>query len=605
MDDHNRIVGQALAALIKASFSDVKSSAVTQFEKFALDLRFGVEEYFRKMDEKYSIVKTLIYKDKPVKLEEVYINLRLKCSNEEISDKSLIYAPRRSRSVVVGTGGTGKSMIMRYLFLKSVDLHDGKIPIFVELRNLVTPDGKLIPLFEYSREAIQVRGAATPLDVFRHGLEKGFYSLFLDGFDEIDPDHRGLVEQEILGLADKYPGCPIILSGRPDDRFSSWTEFCVYRVQPLNIQELTSLIGKLNYESDVKEKFLSAVGERLWATHEEFLCVPLLATMMLMTFEEFADIPTKIHVFYHQAFLTLFSRHDASKSQFRRKTFTGLSVDVFERAFSAFCFITYYNGDIDFSDVTLRTYARRALDTERLDVEVENFIKDLEESVCIIQKDGLKYVFVHRTFQEYFAALFINANQQIDIFQVLRKIAMRGEAERCIPVLYDMSPSVVNGRWAIEEIGGLLESVKDIDPDVDITGYIKITGRRLMILKTFVAAIPDGHPVPFWCLPILKSVYGGDDTGDLVFVNISKKILRDWYNDFHGKSPSGRSKAMTREGRNELLSDGSKANRWLNLAGLGKTFGGEVEWLRSLRAELVESVTARQADLDEILQIGG
>ena len=44
--------------------------------------------------------------------------------------------------------------------------------------------------------------------------------------------------------------------------------------------------------------------------------------MMLMTFDEFAEIPSKMHIFYDQAFSVLYNKHDAMKTSFRRKFYT-------------------------------------------------------------------------------------------------------------------------------------------------------------------------------------------------------------------------------------------------------------------------------------------
>ena len=41
--------------------------------------------------------------------------------------------------------------------------------------------------------------------------------------------------------------------------------------------------------------------------------------MMLMTFDEFAEIPSKMHVFYEQAFNVLYNKHDATKASFKLK----------------------------------------------------------------------------------------------------------------------------------------------------------------------------------------------------------------------------------------------------------------------------------------------
>jgi hypothetical protein len=51
---------------------------------------------------------------------------------------------------------------------------------------------------------------------------------------------------------------------------------------------------------------------------------------MLLTFEQFAEVPLKMHVFYREAFEVLAKRHDASKGAYKRALKTGLSVDALQ-----------------------------------------------------------------------------------------------------------------------------------------------------------------------------------------------------------------------------------------------------------------------------------
>ncbi len=74
--------------------------------------------------------------------------------------------------------------------------------------------------------------------------------------------------------------------------------------------------------------------------------------MMLLTFSSYADMPEKIHVFYDQAFDTLFSRHDATKEAFKRERNTKYSIDVFKRYLSYLCLITYNENKTDFSETS-------------------------------------------------------------------------------------------------------------------------------------------------------------------------------------------------------------------------------------------------------------
>ena len=81
------------------------------------------------------------------------------------------------------------------------------------------------------------------------------------------------------------------------------------------------LIDRLEFRPDepaIKKKFLSVLERMLFRTHRSFTENPLLLTIMLLTFEQYAEVPVKMHVFYREAFEVLAKRHDASKGVFKR-----------------------------------------------------------------------------------------------------------------------------------------------------------------------------------------------------------------------------------------------------------------------------------------------
>lgn len=55
--------------------------------------------------------------------------------------------------------------------------------------------------------------------------------------------------------------------------------------------------------------------------------------MLMLTFEEYAEIPNSLHEFYRNAFETLIRRHDAMKSQFLRQMHSGCTAEEFKKLF--------------------------------------------------------------------------------------------------------------------------------------------------------------------------------------------------------------------------------------------------------------------------------
>jgi hypothetical protein len=139
-----------------------------------------------------------------------------------------------------------------------------------------------------------------------------------DGLDEIDHSIREGYCDQILQIAYQYPKTLLIVSSRPHNRFISWNEFHVGCIEAMNQDQVIELVTTMDYDAGVKQKFLEEVKTRIFESHEEFLSNPLLCTMMLMTFDEFAEITSKMHIFYDQAFNVLYNKHDATKTSFRR-----------------------------------------------------------------------------------------------------------------------------------------------------------------------------------------------------------------------------------------------------------------------------------------------
>ena len=79
-------------------------------------------------------------------------------------------------------------------------------------------------------------------------------------------------------------------------------------VRALTIPQVIRLISKIDYDRDLKRHFIEQIYHHLYASHKSFLSSPLLATIMLLTYEYFAEIPNKMHIFYEQAFAALFRR---------------------------------------------------------------------------------------------------------------------------------------------------------------------------------------------------------------------------------------------------------------------------------------------------------
>jgi hypothetical protein len=299
---------------------------------------------------------------------------------------------------------------------------------------------------------VKAPGATVTEKQFEQGIKSGAIYLILDGFDEVAPEHRARLEAELIELQRNNPEMVIIVTSRHDDRFRSWQNFSMFAVLPMKKREVVELIRKLPYAKAIRNKFAEAVRTNLYDKHESFLSNPLLATMMLITYEQFAQIPDKIHIFYEQAFETLFFRHDTSKEAgFERKRYVDLAINEFKNCLSSLCITTYTRAKFQFSESEILDFIGAACSHEKLKVDPKAFLRDLIESVCIMQRDGTLITFTHRSFQEYFSAFFISRSPPIDIPDLLDKLSLRHE-DNVITMALDINRDLIERLWILPRL---------------------------------------------------------------------------------------------------------------------------------------------------------
>jgi hypothetical protein len=470
--DPNKVAAELFQNLIKDTSKLLTAPARDFFKRLGDAITKNFRPYIQNTIERCSSVKTLVINQAgPSKLFDIYVHTKLHVRGRDVLDDDFIRELPTLKSVVIeGSGGAGKSMMMRYLFISLCNNFLGKLPLFIELRTLNTFQTKdLLTFIHYSITG--PAGAILTREQFDTGLKAGSFCVILDGFDEVDVDQRTNVEKQILAMREHYPDLIIIVSSRPDpdNRFQSWHKFHVCRVMPMNREQVAELIEKLDYDSERKAKFLKALSS-LFRTHESFLSNPLLCIMMLITFEQYGHIPDKMHIFYEHAFDALFFRHDAVKEgAYRRKTYGKLPIDEFRNCLSAFCIASYSKERFSFTNSEVQETIKQALKLERKDVGTADFLSDLVESVCLLQMEGLEYEFTHRSFQEYFAACFIgrsppNLSKMLDQF-------CRRRQDDVIPMVFSMNRALIEREWIIPKLTQFEKMAKVLNPRKNPIGY--------------------------------------------------------------------------------------------------------------------------------------
>lgn len=493
------------------------------WEKFKIDFDLAFTSYLGNALKKYSRIKTILYRTEPRYIYDFFEVPFLKKEQNKIikADKVNNLLEVSHHIIIQGIGGTGKSTLMKHLFINELDNHN-LIPVFLELKDINDFSS------EFDFEDIVFNklinlGSSLDRRYLDYALKSGVFLFFLDGYDEILTEKKNCFFKKLDAFIDKYSDNYYIISSRPYSEFIEFQRFTVLTICPLNKNQAVSLVKKIEFDEEIKKRFIDALDVNLFQTHESFASNPLLLNIMLLTFDNYAEIPEKLHLFYSNAFETMYSKHDATKAGYKREIKSKLPYDSFRSVFSYFCFISYAQSKIEFSydDIVMNL---KRIPVEKYAFEIDKFIYDLINSVCVLYKDGLNFKFVHRSFQEYFTAVFLKElpddfMQQMG-FRLIKKDVFRATHDSVFNMLYDMAQE----RF---EQNILLPLLKDFENDVENNERYDFYFRKLVRALKY-----DKFPGETK-LSLMLGLYSGHKKDDIVafFYN----FLRFYSNDENEK----------------------------------------------------------------------
>lgn len=447
------------------------SSKATKGSKtqIALRARKTYKSYLENSAERYGKAKTFFTRGEPLDLYDFYVPLGVKLGKKNLSKVNFSDITNlSSRSVVIGSGGSGKSMLMRHLFLSSLQSGD-KVPILVELRKVNSEKGTVIDLINSSLISM---GFDLGEDYVDKALKEGHFSIFLDGYDEVEHSLRKNISKEIVKISSKYKSCVFILSSRPDDIFHGWDDFATLELCPLSKDEAAKLISHLPHDEEIKNRFTNDLREFLYDRHKSFLSNPLLLSIMLLTYKENADIPNKLSLFYNQAYEALFQQHDAQKGAYKRDRKTDLDIQDFGRVFAAFSLQSYDNRSFSFSHEMALEYANKSQSVTRIKYNSSDFISDAFQSVCLLIEDGLLLAYAHRSFQEYFVARFIKDAAPKIQSALIEKYWTNIQSDKVMELLFEIDPSLFERTLLIPKLNDFFNSI-GVKRSIGITHFSK------------------------------------------------------------------------------------------------------------------------------------
>lgn len=401
--------------------------------------------YLKRLIQKHGYVKTLLYKNEPKNIEDFFVIPTIREGNLVFSAKELIDSidSRPSCLLMEGSGGLGKSTVLRY-FLIQIAKKGEYIPVYVELRKLNDAERGFPALIKHSLDLFNDRVFVDD-DSYQKALSTGNMLFLLDGFDEIMDEKREGSLRDINEFMDLHYGNKFILTCRDGIPPELFQRFSLIKLCPLGKDQIEKFIKRAPFDSEsAKKKFLRLLNVRLMSEYSDFVSNPLLLSMMLITYEQEGEIPQRNGCsFFEKAFDALYNRHDFVKDGFKRVFHSKMPREQFEEIFSRFCLKSYARELFEFGEADIRKLLREVSRNLQISIDIDAYIKDLVESVCMLIIDDGKYSFSHRSFQEYFAARAIepedDTTQCLVCADLLDKLKHRIDTDDMFPMLKSLS----------------------------------------------------------------------------------------------------------------------------------------------------------------------
>lgn len=419
-------------------------------------LQTAYTDYLKNTESKHSKSKSFFIRDRSVNLYSYYVPVGIQCRDVMINTPLFDTCLDQSKHIVFsGLGGSGKSVLMRHLFLDCIN-DKRYVPVFVELRDLNNSEESLDKLIS---DALDQYGFKLPKEFIVKAKLEGHFAFFFDGFDEVNHSLRKKLICDLKLILRKNKKCPVFISTRPEDVFNGIDEFQIFQTLPLDQEKAVRLVKNLPFDEQIKSKFIKNLEGGLFEKHSSFLSNPLLLSIMLLTYGENAEIPTKLSIFYNQAYEALFQRHDANKGGYKRNRLTDLDIQDFSRVFALFSLQTYEKRVFKMPRTDCLNFIEKSKALLQKEFEAECYLGDLLSAACLLIEDGLEISYSHRSFQEYFVSLHI-LSAPPDVQDVLiNRYWKNSLSDNVIKLLMEMNPDLIERILIIPQLDKLFQRI--------------------------------------------------------------------------------------------------------------------------------------------------
>lgn len=390
--------------------------------------------YIEKATERYNVMRLIGGKEVSLKdffvcntigeKERVFADKKkIKClylDNPRMNTIRNMYLKQRGydnkRTLLIGSGGCGKSLMLQHLFLEAAEDYTttGILPIFLELRYF-TQETEML---QFIVETVSSKDESFTSEEAEKALYEGRCQLLMDGFDEIDPSDIDSFLKKINSFLDRYQNVQVIITSRENEYLTGLNQFVHLYVWPFDTEQSMQLIDRiLTYQNqpDERDAIVDYIGKGFLKKDGIFASNPLLLTYVSMLYPNYRRFNENHQLFYKLTYEALLSGHDDNKKPYDRVFKSVDDASQFSKVFEQFCALSYQEGVLEFDANTFEKYFNLITVHKEFEnphkMNIKNFKHDVCSTACMMYEQECDVFYIDPGFQEYlFSEYYVKAD---------------------------------------------------------------------------------------------------------------------------------------------------------------------------------------------------
>lgn len=312
------------------------------------------------------------------------------------------------RVILIGHGGSGKTLMLRHLFLESARHHKeyALLPVLIELRNFSYFSGEIVGCIV---KCINEFDISFDIAKAEELLLKGQCQILMDGLDEMDPSEIKEFQRKLSEFVSRYPNNQIVITSRDCDAAKSLGRFVHLYIAPLDSEQSEKLIENLLKDdadaSNVKSKIINYMNSGFIIKDGVFASNPMLLTYIVKHHNKIADFTKDKAKFYSCVYRAIVEEHDVEKEAFDRVFKSVDNSDEFTDIFEEFCGRSYIRGLFEFDRSNFKSVFRSLKTKDNLPnpskCTMTSFQHDACATACMMFEQDYDIYYIDPGFQEF------------------------------------------------------------------------------------------------------------------------------------------------------------------------------------------------------------